>query len=120
MKSIIIFSFVAFLGLVFSSGCKKKNQTTLKIIVRDQSNMLIHGASVHITGQSLYTPSTAIDKTEISDNEGEVIFNFDDIYQDGQTNVADIDIVITKSILYGADSMIVEGKKENLQTVYIQ
>jgi hypothetical protein len=120
MKSLVLFSFVALLGLTFSSGCRKKKSTTAKIIVRDETNALVIGANVHVYGESTTNKPSVIDATSSSDYKGEAFFNYDDIFQLGQAGVAVLNIDCSYGIKTGSGIIKIEAEQENTETVYIQ
>lgn len=123
MKSIILLTCVAFLGLTFTSGCRKKKDTTAKIIVRDANNALVIGATVHIYAESTldYPPTinAASDQTGTTDYKGEAFFSYNDIYQLGQAGVAVLNIDCTKAAATGSGIIKIEAEVENSETVYI-
>ena len=121
MKSIICFTFIALMGISFSSGCRKKKATTAKIIVRDAASELVLGASVNVYGDpSVSGKVSVVNATQPSDYKGEAYFNYDDIYQLGQAGVAVLNIKVTKGSLIGTGMIKIEAEVENAETVFIQ
>ncbi len=120
MKSFVLFSFVALLGVTFSSGCRKKKDTTAKIVLRDATNALVIGATVHVYGESTTSKPSVVDGTQTSDYKGEAFFNYNDIYQLGQAGVAVLNIDASKGTQTGSGIIKIEAEKENSETVYIQ
>jgi len=121
MKKIVLFSFVALLGVSFSSGCRKKKSTTAKIIVRDAANALVLSATVRVYGEPTITTKTnVVDNTATSDYKGEAIFNYDNIYQLGQAGVAVLNIDASKNGLTGTGIIKIEAEVDNSETVFIQ
>ncbi len=120
MKKIVLFSFVALLGVSFSSGCRKKKSTTAKIIVRDAANALVLSATVRVYGESTTSKANVVDNTATSDYKGEAIFNYDNIYQLGQAGVAVLNIDASKNGLTGTGIIKIEAEVDNSETVFIQ
>jgi hypothetical protein len=122
MKSLLIFSFVALLGVTFSSGCRKKKDTTAKITVRGENNALVIGATVRVYGESSTTPKKAsvVDDTQSSDYKGEAFFSYNDIYQLGQAGVAVLNIEVTYGAKIGTGIIKIESEVANEETVYIE
>ena len=106
MKKIILFSLIALVGVSFSSGCRKKEHTTAKIIIRDAQNALVLGATVRVYGESTTTKASVVDSTITSDYKGEAMFNYDDIFQLGQAGVAVLNIDASKNGLTGTGIVI--------------
>lgn len=120
MKSIFLFSCIAILGLTVISGCQKKEDTTAKIIVRDATNALVIGATVHVYGESTTTKPSVVDATQTSDYKGEAFFSYNDIYQLGQAGVAVLNVDCSKGTQTGSGIIKIEAEVENSETVYIQ
>jgi hypothetical protein len=121
MRSFIFFTFIALLGVTFSSGCRKKKSTTAKIIVRDSENALVLGATVRVYGDpSVSGKVSVVDATQPSDYKGEAYFSYDDIYQLGQSGVAVLNIKATKDALVGTGIIKIEAEVENSETVFVQ
>lgn len=120
MKSIFMYSCIAVLGVTFTSGCQKKEDTTAKIIVRDATNALVIGATVHVYGESTTTKPSVVDATATSDYKGEAFFSYNDIYQLGQAGVAVLNVDCSKGTATGSGIIKIEAEVENSETVYIQ
>lgn len=78
MKSIFFILVIALTGLTFTSGCRKKKDTTAVITVRDSSNgnVTIVGATVRVYATPSYVgaPEPTVDDTDITNSNGEVSF----------------------------------------------
>jgi hypothetical protein len=122
IKSIVVFSLVAMLGIAFSSGCRKKQNTTAKITVRDIGNELVIGATVRVAGDlSIHDEQlNPVDETQTSDYKGETFFSYNDIYQLGQAGVAVLEIHAEKGNEKGDGIIKIDAEIENTETVYIQ
>jgi hypothetical protein len=96
MKTNKIFYLSLFLlfGMTTLVACRKKAETIAKIYVRDASNNGVGGARVVVYGQSTTNQpsSVVLYDTTTTNNAGEAIFNFDDVYQLGQAGVAVLNI----------------------------
>lgn len=120
MKSLVIYSFVAILGISFTSGCRKKQDTTAKIVVRDETNALVIGASVHVFGESTTDKASIVDDTQASDYKGEAFFDYNDLFQLGQAGVAVLNIECSYGSKTGKGIIKIEAEVENTETIYIQ
>ncbi len=122
MKSILLYSLLVVLEVSFSSGCRKKKDTTAKITVRDATNSLVIGATVRVYAVSSTNPHppVTVDDTQTSDYKGEANFNYNNIYQLGQAGVAVLNIDASKGTATGSGIIKIQAETENTQTVYIQ
>lgn len=122
LKRVLLFAFVALLGLGFSSGCRKKKDTIAIIYVRDVANQLVSGAQVVVYGQStIGTPANVVlYDTTVTNTSGEAKFNFNDVYQLGQAGVAVLNIEAYKDGSEGEGIIKVEQETTSEETVFIQ
>ena len=125
MKNYIIFtSFLLLLGgLSLGLGsCDKKEDTFVKITVRDTASALVTNARVILYGTSTETPVKPVVRrdTTYTNSTGVAIFNYNDVYQLGQAGVAVLNISAEKDDLKGEGIIKVEQETESTTTVYIQ
>jgi len=113
---------VAFLGVFFSSGCRKKKDTIAIIYVRDVANQLVAGAQVVVYGQSTINQpaNVVLYDTTLTNTSGEAKFNFNDVYQLGQAGVAVLNIEATFGAAVGEGIIKVEQEVTSEETVFIQ
>jgi hypothetical protein len=113
---------VAFLGIFFSSGCRKKKDTIAVIYVRDVANQLVAGAQVVVYGQSTINQpaNVVLYDTTLTNTSGEAKFNFNDVYQLGQAGVAVLNIQATFGAASGEGIIKVEQEVTSEETVFIQ
>jgi hypothetical protein len=113
---------VAFLGVFFSSGCRKKKDTIAIIYVRDVANQLVAGAQVVIYGQSTINQpaNVVLYDTTLTNTSGEAKFNFNEVYQLGQAGVAVLNIEATFGAAVGEGIIKVEQEVTSEETVFIQ
>ena len=113
---------VAFLGIFFSSGCRKKKDTIAVIYVRDVANQLVAGAQVVVYGQSTINQpaNVVLYDTTLTNTSGEAKFNFNDVYQLGQAGVAVLNIEATFGAAVGEGIIKVEQEVTSEETVFIQ
>jgi hypothetical protein len=113
---------IAFLGVFFSSGCRKKKDTIAIIYVRDVANQLVAGAQVVIYGQSTINQpaNVVLYDTTLTNTSGEAKFNFNDVYQLGQAGVAVLNIEATFGAAVGEGIIKVEQEVTSEETVFIQ
>jgi hypothetical protein len=121
-KKTFLFSFVAILGIGFSSGCRKKEDTTAIIYVRDINNNFVQGAQVVLFGQSTtgLPGNVVLYDTAVSNAAGEALFNFNDVYQLGQAGVAVLNIEASKNGASGQGIIKIEQETVSKETVFIQ
>ena len=113
---------VAFLGVFFSSGCRKKKDTIAIIYVRDVANQLVAGAQVVVYGQSTINQpaNVVLYDTTLTNTSGEAKFNFNDVYQLGQAGVAVLNIEASFGAAIGEGIIKVEQEVTSEETVFIQ
>ncbi len=113
---------VAFLGVFFSSGCRKKKDTIAVIYVRDVANQLVAGAQVVVYGQSTINQpaNVVLYDTTLTNTSGVAKFNFNDVYQLGQAGVAVLNIEATFGAAVGEGIIKVEQEVTSEETVFIQ
>ena len=121
MKSLLFFSFVALLGVVSVSGCRKKKDTLAHIYVKSNTNQSVDNAMVVLYGTNTAgTPQqVAVFDTSYTNIEGLATFNFNEIYQLGQAGVAVLDIKAQKLNQVGIGIIKIEAEKLNEETVVI-
>ncbi len=128
MKNVYTFFILVILGSSFLSSCHKKKDTTAKITIRNVANEIIVGASVRVYSVSTTTPTKAstVDETKLTDLDGVVTFNYNDIYQSGQAGVAVLNIdanytrtTPTLTIISGSGVIKIEAEKENTATLIL-
>lgn len=122
LKRTILFSFVALIGIGFSSGCRKKIDTIAIIYIRDTANQLVPGAQVVIYGESTtgQQANVTLYDTTTTNSLGEARFNFNETYQLGQAGVAVLDIDAYKDGASGHGIIKVEQETTTEETVFIQ
>jgi hypothetical protein len=116
------FIIIALLGISFSSGCRKKEDTIARIYVRDETNALVPLAKVILYGKSTTNqPSNvALYDTAYTNLAGAADFNFNDVYQLGQAGVAVLDINASSSNKSGKGIIKIEQETTSTETVFIQ
>lgn len=104
-------------------GCRKKQETLVKIHVRDDANQSVANARVILYGQ----PSPDVQQgsnpilydTTYTNSAGEALFNFDDVYQLGQAGVAVLNIDVQNGALTGQGIIKVVEETTSEETVII-
>ncbi|MNE12325.1 hypothetical protein D3C87_09990 [compost metagenome] len=111
------------IALVSIGSCRKKADTIAKIYVLDQTNSRVAGATVKLVGEdtggnqphgSLRDPKVAT-----TNDKGEAIFNYNDIYQLGQSGVAVFKIEASLGGAVGNGIIKVEQEETTEETVFI-
>jgi hypothetical protein len=121
MKNIILLFSVVLFAFTFTS-CRKKGDTIANIYVKDEENLSVSGAMVILYGTNTSnTPQTvAVFDTLYTNATGLASFNFNDIYQLGQSGVAVLDIKAQKLNKIGQGIIKIEAETVNEETVFIQ
>jgi hypothetical protein len=117
-----LFIIIALLGITFSSGCRKKEDTIARISVRDETNALVPLAKVILYGKSTTNqPSNVVlYDTAYTNLAGVADFNFNDVYQLGQAGVAVLDINASLNNKSGKGIVKIEQETTSTETVFIQ
>ena len=117
-----LFIIIALLGVSFSSGCRKKEDTIARISVRDETNALVPLAKVILYGKSTTNqPSNVVlYDTAYTNLAGVADFNFNDVYQLGQAGVAVLDINASLNNKSGKGIVKIEKETTSTETVFIQ
>lgn len=125
MKTSKLFIGLILAGITFSLSlsCNRKKDTIAKVFVYDESKNAISGAqvilyadpSVNSNGKKLIANDTAI--TNVS---GEAIFNFNDLYKEGQSGVAVLNIAASKGSLTGSGNIQIVEEVTSESSVYIK
>ncbi len=92
---------ILFSILITLNSCYKKKDTMLKVYVRNSSGQVVEGAQVKIFAEPTDTSNhnaPAVNLDEITDESGITNFNFNFLYESGQTGVA---ILKAKATYYG-------------------
>lgn len=122
-KRSTLFILIALLGVTFSSGCRKKEDTIAKIYVRDETNALVPAAKVVLYGKSTTTSqpgNVTLYDTAYTDLSGVATFNYNDVYQLGQAGVAVLDINASYNNKSGKGIIKIEQEVTSTETVFIQ
>lgn len=110
-------------AIISLGSCRKKEDTIAKIYVIDQSNSRVAGATVELIGEE--TPgydghgSLKDSKVATTNEQGEAIFNYNDIYQLGQCGVAVFKIKASLGGAVGNGIIKVEQEETTKETVFI-
>lgn len=119
---------IAFAALFIGApnmGCRKKKDTIAQITVRNSSNELVAGASVHVfpvasSEDNGGSPSTLLwDFTSTTNSSGIATFDFNEIYQLGQAGVVVANIEASKDGSVGEGVIKVEQEMTSEETVFI-
>jgi hypothetical protein len=123
-NQILLFAFISvgLIGLVVSSGCRKKKDTIAIIHVKNVANQPVSGARVILYGKSTINQpvKVALYDTTQTDSEGKAVFNYNDVYQLGQAGVAILNIKATYNSLVGEGIIKVEEETTSEETVFLQ
>jgi hypothetical protein len=109
--------------MISIGSCRKKKDTIAKIYVLDQTNNRVAGATVELIGEETpgYTGHGSVrdPKVATTNEQGEAIFNYNDIYQLGQCGVAIFKIKASLGGAVGNGIIKVEQEETSEETVFI-
>lgn len=117
-----IFLFLCVLGVAFSYGCRKKQDTLAVVTVLNTNNEPVQGAEVVLYGQSTINQPANVVLFDTSETnvQGEALFDFNDVYQLGQAGVAVLNIEAYKDGAEGTGIIKIEEETTSEETVFIQ
>lgn len=103
------------------SACRRKQDTIVEITVRDSNNQLVVGANVRIYPEPTDSSGGTLlwDYESISNSAGVATFNFNEIYQLGQSGVVVANIEARKDSNLGTAIIRVEQETTSTETVFI-
>jgi hypothetical protein len=118
----ILLLFLCGLGVAFSSGCRKKQDTLAIITVLNTDSEPVQGAEVVLYGQSTINQPANVVLFDTSETniQGEALFDFNDVYQLGQAGVAVLNIEAYKDGAEGTGIIKIEQETTSEETVFIQ
>lgn len=120
-RSILILAIGA--TMISIGSCRKKQDTIAKIYVLDSTNSRVAGATVELIGEETpgYTDHGSVrdPKVTTTNDQGEAIFNYNDIYQLGQCGVAVFKIKASLGGAVGNGIIKVEQEETSEETVFI-
>lgn len=120
-RSILILAIGA--TMISIGSCRKKQDTIAKIYVLDSTNSRVAGATVELIGEETpgYTGHGSVrdPKVTTTNDQGEAIFNYNDIYQLGQCGVAVFKIKASLGGAVGNGIIKVEQEETSEETVFI-
>ena len=99
MRRLFLFSCLVVFSLITIVSCRKKEDTIAVVIVKNNANQTISGASVLLKAQGTTSEPNSIN-TDVypmsgtTNSEGRASFNFNDVYQLGQAGVAVLSIEV--------------------------
>lgn len=120
LNRIFILSAVVLLSLVTIVGCRKKEDTIVKVYVKNASNEPVPGANVRLFGETSTSTPSELEFETVTDYSGMATFNLNNVYQLGQAGVAVLNIEVTKGSEYGEGIIKVEQEVVSEEIVYIQ
>ena len=105
-------------AIITIGSCRKKEDTIAKIYVLDQTNSRVSGVTVELIGEG--TQGTLREPKKATTNEqGEATFNYNDIYQLGQSGVAVFKIEASLGGAVGNGIIKVEQEETSRETLFI-
>jgi hypothetical protein len=91
----------SFLMLVFiTASCYKISNSTATVTVVDKKDKTISGATVHVfpvssTPEDSLTINESLNETKVTDNNGQVFFDYTEYYKNGQTGLFVLNMEVT-------------------------
>lgn len=109
------------LFIFYFSSCKKEKETLAIINVRDINNLAVSDAKVVLFGNPQPSLGAIVRMdTLISDLNGNVVFNYTELFKLGQAGFADLDIRVMKNTLEGSGRILIKEEETNYKTIIIQ
>ncbi len=101
MKSSLIALFTVAIVAMFSTSCKKVEDTTAEVRVVTGNSTPVPGAEVRLFGEGTVDQTQVgnirLDATEFTNSNGVALFDFTDMYAPGQSGFAILNVEITKA-----------------------
>ena len=101
------FLFLCIFTLIAIVGCKKKKDTTAKVVL-------------YATSTTGHQAAVTVHDTAYANSNGVAYFNFNDVYQLGQAGVCVLNIKATKDNLSGEGIIKIEQEKNTNANVFLQ
>ena len=124
MRRLFLSSFLVLFSLITIIGCKKKEDTIAVIIVKNNANQTISGASVLLKAQGTTSEPNSINTdiyplSGITNDQGRATFDFNDVYQLGQAGVAVLSIEVVAGSETGQGVIKVEQEQTTEEIVFV-
>lgn len=122
LNKLVVFGFILAIGGLTIVGCRKKKDTVAEITVRNSAGASVPGAQVvlyPVGSQQGSTINESIYDTAYTNQEGVARFNFNEVYQLGQSGVVVLNIKAKSGSDVGQGIIKIEEEVETKETVYI-
>ncbi len=116
--SLVLFSFITIVS------CRKKEDTIAVVIVKNNANQTISGASVLLKAQGTTSEPNSINTdlypmSGVTNAQGRATFDFNDVYQLGQAGVAVLSIEVVAGSETGQGVIKVEQEQTTEEIVFV-
>jgi len=124
MRRLFLFSCLVLFSLITVIGCKKKEDTIAVVIVKNNANQTISGASVILKAQGTTSEPNSINTeiypmSGITNDQGRATFDFNQVYQLGQAGVAVLSIEVVAGSETGQGVIKVEQEQTTEEIVFV-
>lgn len=124
LNRLITLSLLALIGLTTIVGCRKKEDTIALVLVKNDANEVVSGATVKLKAEGTTTEPNSINTdifpmSSITNSEGKATFNFNEVYQLGQAGVAVLTIEVVAGSATGQGVIKVEQEETTIETVFV-
>ena len=124
LNRLVTLSLLALIGLTTIVGCRKKEDTIALILVKNDANEVVSGASVKLKAEGTTTEPNSINTdvfpmSATTNSEGKATFNFNEVYQLGQAGVAVLTIEVVAGSTTGQGVIKVEQEETTIETVFV-
>ena len=124
LNRLITLSLLALIGLTTIVGCRKKEDTIALVLVKNDANEVVSGATVKLKAEGTTTEPKSINTdifpmSSITNSEGKATFNFNEVYQLGQAGVAVLTIEVVAGSATGQGVIKVEQEETTIETVFV-
>ena len=124
LNRLVTLSLLALIGLTTIVGCRKKEDTIALVLVKNDANEVVSGATVKLKAEGTTTEPNSINTdifpmSSITNSEGKATFNFNEVYQLGQAGVAVLTIEVVAGSATGQGVIKVEQEETTTETVFV-
>jgi hypothetical protein len=120
-RFVVIKTLLLFVLVITVMGCREKKDTFVEVYVVDDQGKAVTNATVELLTSPPYELNSipVLNKTEVSNESGIALFNFNDVYKLGQAGVAVLDVEVTKGNQMGHGIVKVEQEMTTKERIVV-
>lgn len=124
LNRLFAFTLFALIGFTTIVGCRKKEDTIAVVIVKNDANEAVAGATVKLKAEGTQNEPASINTdvfpmTATSNSSGQATFNFNEVYQLGQAGVAVLSIEVVSGSMTGIGVIKIEQEETTEEIVFV-